>query len=105
MGDTAIKNNLIELKNIDSLKTLAIGNYYVDGDGIVYWIDDMSEIDRFPSMLKNTPRALARGRVFDKSKLAIAKVNFIDGVHKNRHIYIDKEGRIGYVLNQNFATS
>ena len=73
LGDTAIKNNLIELKNIDSLKTFAVGNYYVDGDGIVYWIDD-------------------------KSKPAIAKVKSVDEIHKNRHIYIDKEGRIGYVL-------
>ena len=73
LGDTVIKNNLIKLENIDSLKTLAVGNYYVDGEGIVYWIDD-------------------------KSKPAIAKIIFMDEVHKNRNIYIDKEGRIGYVL-------
>ena len=75
LGNTAIKNNLIELKNIDSLKTFAIGNYYIDNDGIVYWLDD-------------------------KSKPAIAKVNSIDEIHRNRHIYVDEEGRIGYVLNQ-----
>jgi len=69
-----IQDNLIEFKNIKSLSTLAAGNYYIDGNGIVYWIDD-------------------------ESIPAIAKVDFVDENQKNQHIYIDNEGRIGYVLN------
>lgn len=66
-------NELMEFKDIGSLSTLAAGNYYIDNDRIVYWIDD-------------------------ESKPAIAKVNFVDESQKNRYIYIDNEGRIGYVL-------
>lgn len=69
-----ISLGLIEFKNINSLSTLAAGNYYVDSDGVVYWMDD-------------------------ESKPAIAKVDFVRDNQKNQHIYIDNEGRIGYVLN------
>lgn len=65
---------LIEFKDVDSLKTLVAGNYYVDSNGIVYWVDD-------------------------ESMPAIAKVDFIDESQKNQHIYIDNEGRIGYLLS------
>ena len=68
-----ITTNLIEFNDINSLSTLSVGNYYIDSDGIVYYLDD-------------------------NLKLAIAKVIFVDEVNKNRHIYIDNEGRIGYVL-------
>ena len=68
-----ISQKLPEFSYVGSLKTLAQGNYYVDGDGIVYWIDD-------------------------PSNPAIAKVNFIDEDQKNRRIYIDKEGNVGYIL-------
>ena len=64
---------LREFNDFDSLRSLAAGNYYVDDNGIVYWIDD-------------------------ESKPAIAKVNFIDQEHKKRIIYIDNEGNIGYPL-------
>ena len=64
---------LLEFKDVNSLATLSAGNYYIDENGIVYWIDD-------------------------EAKPAIAKVNFVDESQKNRHIYIDAEGRIGYVL-------
>lgn len=65
---------LLEFNDVDSLSTLAAGNYYIDENGIVYWIGD-------------------------ESRPAIAKVNFVDESQKNRHIYVDNEGRIGYVLN------
>ncbi len=68
-----IPDNLMEFYDINSLAILAAGNYYIDADGIVYWIDD-------------------------ESRPAIAKVNFVDESQKNRHIYIDDQGRIGYVL-------
>ncbi len=71
--DVVIQDNLLVFNNVDSLSTLATGNYYVDDIGIVYWLDD-------------------------ESKPAIAKVNFIDESQKNRHIYIDAGGRVGYIL-------
>ena len=55
------------------MSTLAPGNYFIDDDGIVYWIDD-------------------------ESRPAIAIVKYHDEIQENRHIYIDDEGRIGYVL-------
>lgn len=64
---------LMEFENVNSLATLAAGNYYIGSDGIVYWLDD-------------------------SSKPAIAKVKYLDESQMNRHIYIDDEGRIGYVL-------
>lgn len=64
---------LTEFENVNSLATLAAGNYYIDSDGIVYWLDD-------------------------SSKPAIAKVRNLDENQRNRHIYIDDQGRIGYVL-------
>jgi len=69
-----IEPQLPEHKDVDSLASLAPGNYFIDGDGIVYWIDD----EAWP---------------------AIAKVKLLDGAQKNRHIYIDARGNIGYVLS------
>ncbi|MBI2652141.1 hypothetical protein HYX00_01635 [Candidatus Woesearchaeota archaeon] len=66
--------NLIEFNDVNSLATLSAGNYYVDGNGVVYWMDD-------------------------ESKPAIAKVNFIDESQRNKHIYIETQGRVGYVLD------
>ena len=67
------QTSLIELEDFNSLRSLAAGNYYIDEESIVYWIDD-------------------------ESKPAIAKVNFINEDIKNRQIYIDDEGNIGYVI-------
>ena len=69
-----ISNDLMEFNDFKSLQTLSAGNYYVDTGGIVYWIDD-------------------------ESMPAIAKVKSIDEIQKNRIIYIDAQGRLGYVLN------
>ena len=66
--------DLRDFEDVDSLGRLAQGNYYIDNNGIVYWIDD-------------------------ESMPAIAKVKSIDEIQKNRIIYIDAQGRIGYVLN------
>ncbi|MBS3104880.1 hypothetical protein J4234_01340 [Candidatus Woesearchaeota archaeon] len=68
-----IPSNLIEFNKIKSLSTLAPGNYFIDDDGIVYWIDD-------------------------ESRPAIAIVKSHDETYENKLIYIDDEGRIGYVL-------
>lgn len=72
-GIVVISNVFIEFNDFKSLQTLSAGNYYVDNEGIVYWIDD-------------------------ESRPAIAIVKYHDEIQENRHIYIDDEGRIGYVL-------
>ena len=71
--ETIITQELREFNNVDELSTLAPGNYYVDDSGIFYWLDD-------------------------ESSPAIAKVNFVRDEQKNRHIYIDNSGNVGYVL-------
>lgn len=69
-----IQNDLAEFNDVNSLITLAAGNYYIDDEGIVYWIDD-------------------------SSRPAIARVRNVDETQKNRNIYIDDNGRVGYVLD------
>ena len=64
---------LREFNNINDLSSLSKGNYYIDGSGIVYWTND-------------------------ESKPAVAKVKFIGESQKNRAIYIDKDGNIGYII-------
>ncbi len=71
---TIVAQELRQFNNVDELSTLAPGNYYVDDSGIVYWLDD-------------------------ESSPAIAKVNFVRDEQKNRHIYIDNSGNVGYVLS------
>ena len=65
--------NLIELNNLGELSTLTKGNYYIDDNNIVYWLDD-------------------------ESRPAIARVNYVSDESKNRQIYIDNDGNIGYLL-------
>lgn len=72
--ETIITQGLMEFNNADELSTLAPGNYYVNDAGFVYWLDD-------------------------ESSPAIAKVSFVRDEQKNRHIYIDNGGNVGYVLS------
>lgn len=65
---------LRDFKDVDALGSLAQGNYYIDSNGIVYWIDD-------------------------ESRPVIGQINIVEDTQKNRHIYVDKEGRVGYVLD------
>lgn len=65
--------NLIAFNDVNSMQSLAAGNYYVDEYGIVYWIDDAS-------------------------RPAIARVTNLEDSQENRHIYIDNKGNIGYTL-------
>jgi len=67
-------SNLAGFKTIGDLATLSAGTYYIDQSGIVYWADDVSEP-------------------------AVAKVDFIDENQKNRLIYIDKNGNVGYIIS------
>lgn len=64
---------LREFNNLDDLRSLAKGNYYIDDEGVVYWLDD-------------------------DSRPAVAKVIYIRDIQKNRKIYIDNSGNIGYAL-------
>ena len=72
-NDITSQSSLIEYNDVNSLGTLSEGNYYIDGNGIVYWVEDESEP-------------------------AIAKVEFLYEEQKNRYIYIDDEGNVGYLL-------
>lgn len=64
---------LREFDTVGSLRTLAPGTYYIDSVGIVYWVDDGSQ-------------------------LPIAHVNSINDGEKYRKIYIDYNGNIGYLI-------
>ncbi|MDP6648477.1 MAG: hypothetical protein QGH34_03725, partial [Candidatus Woesearchaeota archaeon] len=72
-SDANSGTSLREYDDVNSLETLAAGSYYVDGDGIVYWVDD-------------------------ESKPAVAKVKFVQESQKNRQIYVDNNGNIGYLI-------
>ena len=72
-ADVATQTNVKIFDNVESLETLSPGNYYIDGQGYVYWMDDDS-----------TP--------------AVAKVNYIRDEQKNRRIYIDNQGNVGYLI-------
>ena len=68
-----INPSLIEFKDVNSLGSLAPGNYYIDDKGVVYWIDD-------------------------ESRPPIAKVYYVTEAQKNRQIYIDNSGNVGYTI-------
>lgn len=67
-------HNLRDFRDINSLASMAAGNYYIDENGIVYWADD-------------------------ESMPAIGQLNNFDEILKNRSIYIDSDGRVGYPLS------
>ena len=66
-------SGLIDFNSLNDLGTLNKGTYYIDSDGIVYWTDA-------------------------NSMPAIAKIKFVDNIQKNKRIYIDENGNIGYLL-------
>ena len=66
--------SLQEFDTVRSLGTLAAGNYYIDDSGIVYWTDD-------------------------SSSPPIARVRSIQEREKNRRIYVDDLGNVGYALS------
>ncbi|HLC62598.1 MAG TPA: hypothetical protein VJI52_06285 [Candidatus Nanoarchaeia archaeon] len=72
-ADAATQTNVREYQNVNSLQVLAPGNYYIDSQGYVYWMDD-----------EVTP--------------AVAKVTYVRDEQKNRKIYIDDQGNVGYLI-------
>ena len=73
-SNAATQINVKEYNDVKSLETLSPGNYYIDGNGFVYWMDDDS-----------TP--------------AVAKVKTLTDDQRNRKIYIDDQGNVGYLIN------
>lgn len=69
----ATQTNVREYNDVKSLEVLAPGNYYIDANGFVYWMDD-----------EVTP--------------AVAKVRSLTDDQKNRKIYIDDRGNVGYLI-------
>ena len=72
-ADAATQTNVKEYTDVKSLEVLAPGNYYIDAKGFVYWMDD-----------EVTP--------------AVAKVKSLTDDQKNRKIYIDDQGHVGYLI-------
>ena len=68
-----IEQLVVEFDDFKSLESLSPGNYYVDGEGNVYWLDG--------SLVP-----------------VVAKVRNIEESQKNRHIYIDDRGNVGFVI-------
>ncbi len=73
-SNAATQINVKEYNDVKSLEVLAPGNYYIDANGFVYWMDD-----------DVTP--------------AVAKVKYLSDDQKNRKIYIDDLGNVGYLIN------
>lgn len=72
-ANAATQTNVKEFNDVKSFEALAPGNYYIDGKGFVYWMDDDS-----------TP--------------AVAKVRSLSDDQRNRKIYIDDRGNVGYLI-------
>src|SRR3989344_6476242 len=66
-------SGLIEFEDISELGTLAQGKYYIDGNGIVYWMEG-----------SGMPK--------------VAKLKYVDSSQKGRHIYVDFEGNVGFLI-------
>jgi len=75
VSNAEVRNNdLLEFDNVKMLGYMSKGNYYIDSEGIVYWADD-------------------------RSKPAIAMIKSLDESQKSRHVYVDEDGRVGYILD------
>jgi len=65
---------LAEFNSLNSLAQLSPGLYYVYADGYVYSVDDYS-------------------------RLLVGKVSHLEDSQKDKLVYIDRNGNIGYVLD------
>ena len=64
---------LLQFKSIGSLSDLSSGAYYVDEKGVVYWMDD-------------------------SSMPPVGQVAYLRESQKNRQIYVDNDGNVGYLI-------
>ena len=64
---------LLQFKSVSSLGSLSSGRYYIDEEGMVYWMDD-------------------------NSRPAIGKITYLSDSQKNREVYVDKNGNVGYII-------
>jgi hypothetical protein len=65
--------SLREFKDVNSVGELSAGKYYLSREHIIYYIDDTS---RFP----------------------VAKIVHLDDAQKDRFVYIDASGNLGYLI-------
>lgn len=70
---TQDQSDLLQFKSVSSLGTLTSGRYYIDGESIVYWMDD-------------------------NSRPAIGKITYLSDSQRNREVYVDKDGNVGYII-------
>ena len=63
-----------ELKDFKSLETLSPVNYYVNGEGIVYWLDDSS----LP---------------------VVVRIRHLQDDQRGIKVYVDSNGNVGYIIS------
>ena len=63
-----------ELKDFKSLESLSPGTYYVNSDGIVYWLDDSS----LP---------------------VVARIRHLQDDQRGIKVYVDSNGNVGYIIS------
>lgn len=69
-----VQPSIVVYNDVNDLSVLSPGNYYIDANGYVYWLDDTS-----------SP--------------VIARVDFVEEDQKNTNIYIDSSGNVGYLIS------
>ena len=69
---SVVVQNLMEFDDASSLGSLGAGNYYITADGVVYWTD--------------------------QGMIPVARIKNLHESQKNRKIYIDSFGNLGYLI-------
>lgn len=69
-----VSYGLMEFDNMNALEILAPGIYYVDGNGVVYLVEE-------------------------HGSQPIAKVKYFEEIQKGKRIYVDNEGNVGYLIS------
>ena len=70
----AVFNDNPLFHNLDSLSELSPGNYIVYDNNLVYSVED-------------------------DARLLVGKISHIQDFQKNKYIYVDRDGNVGYVLD------
>src|SRR3989338_4007313 len=71
VAESGSPETVAEFEDLSSLSSLSPGTYYIDSYGTVYWLGD-------------------------SSRVAVGGLNYFTESQKNRMIYIDNEGNLGY---------